>query len=350
MMANTSGSYNTAHGAWSLEANETGARNTAIGHRALTASVSASDNTAVGREALAANTAGQYNTAVGSRALANSMVQGGNTAVGAKALELATEGNNSALGVRALGQTTTGYENTAVGGRALYGNSTGVRNIALGFRSGYAITGNDNIAIGHLGYGAQDGRIHIGTTGTHVKTVVAGIHSVTPGGSSILPVVVDNSGQLGTTAGGSGSGLDADLLDGIDSTAFVLDTGDTISGNLDVGGGLDVTGANLTVGGTNFFVAPGSGNTTVAGTLDVEGNAAFNSQVDLRGVTNVGDSPADTMTVVSTFRLQPRAVPPTCGAAEAGIVYYDSGSNKFCFCQGAAGYAALNGSAGDCEP
>ncbi|MFN4985065.1 MAG: beta strand repeat-containing protein, partial [Ignavibacteria bacterium] len=45
----------------------------------------------------------------------------------------------------------------------------------------------------------------------------------------------------------------------------------TFAGNVDATSGLDVTGANLTVGGTNFTVAPANGNTSVGGTLGVTG-------------------------------------------------------------------------------
>lgn len=51
----------------------------------------------------------------------------------------------------------------------------------------------------------------------------------------------------------------------------------TFSGNVDATSGLDVTGSNFTVGGSNFTVAPGSGNTSIAGTLDVTGDFAINT-------------------------------------------------------------------------
>ncbi len=41
----------------------------------------------------------------------------------------------------------------------------------------------------------------------------------------------------------------------------------TFAGNVDATNGLDVTTANLTVGGSNFSVAPGTGNVTTAGTV-----------------------------------------------------------------------------------
>src|SRR5258706_12577133 len=46
----------------------------------------------------------------------------------------------------------------------------------------------------------------------------------------------------------------------------------TFAGNVDATNGLDVTNANLTVGGANFSVAPATGNITTAGDLAVNGD------------------------------------------------------------------------------
>ncbi|NCN28339.1 hypothetical protein GW915_12290, partial [bacterium] len=63
------------------------------------------------------------------------------------------------------------------------------------------------------------------------------------------------------------------------STGLVIDSGGslvvqdatTINGNLDATSGVDVTGANLTVGGSNFTVNVANGNTTSTGTLNYSG-------------------------------------------------------------------------------
>ncbi|MBK8909764.1 MAG: S-layer family protein [Chlorobi bacterium] len=57
----------------------------------------------------------------------------------------------------------------------------------------------------------------------------------------------------------------------------------TFSGNVDAQNGVDVTGADLTVGGANFTVTVGSGNTAVGGTLTVTG------ATNLNGAANIGD-------------------------------------------------------------
>jgi hypothetical protein len=49
---------------------------------------------------------------------------------------------------------------------------------------------------------------------------------------------------------GAGSGVDADLLDGLHGSDFVLKAGDTISGNLTVTGDLTVTGTTVTINAT----------------------------------------------------------------------------------------------------
>ncbi len=78
----------------------------------------------------------------------------------------------------------------------------------------------------------------------------------------------------------------------------------TFTGNIDATLGIDVTNANLTVGGSNFSVDFSNGNTTTAGTLAVNGdsitsdgttlaiNAAGN--VDIQDILNVDSLTTDT--------------------------------------------------------
>jgi hypothetical protein len=63
-------------------------------------------------------------------------------------------------------------------------------------------------------------------------------------------------------------------ISGITNDGVYTQTGssqNTFTGNLDATSGLDVTGANLTVGGANFAVTVGSGNITTAGDLALNG-------------------------------------------------------------------------------
>jgi hypothetical protein len=66
----------------------------------------------------------------------------------------------------------------------------------------------------------------------------------------------------------------------ISSAGAITQTGTglvTLTGNVDATNGLDVTGANLTVGATNFTVAPATGNTSIAGTIGVAGTSTLGS-------------------------------------------------------------------------
>ena len=65
MFANTSGTNNTAIGAYALDANTTASYNTAVGRDALGATTTGASNTAVGNNALGANTTGTYNVGIG---------------------------------------------------------------------------------------------------------------------------------------------------------------------------------------------------------------------------------------------------------------------------------------------
>jgi len=74
----------------------------------------------------------------------------------------------------------------------------------------------------------------------------------------------------------------------------------TFGGNVDAQGGFDVTGANLTVGGANFTVAPASGNTTIGGTLGVTGLITASGGVTLPANQNLTLS-SGTGTITQTY-------------------------------------------------
>jgi len=68
----------------------------------------------------------------------------------------------------------------------------------LGLNAGFNLTtGSNNIDIGNNGVAGDFAKIRIGTRPTHKNTYIAGIFGVTvPTG---VPVLIDNSGHLGTT-------------------------------------------------------------------------------------------------------------------------------------------------------
>jgi hypothetical protein len=147
-------------------------------------------NTANGSFALATNTTGINNTAVGREALSSCATGGNNTAVGTGALLSNTTGNNNtAVGREALVLNTTGESNVAVGRGALANSLTGVSNLALGIDAGNQITTASNvICIGHTGANVTD------------SAWIDNVFGVTTQSGTTAPVIVSNTGQLGTLA------------------------------------------------------------------------------------------------------------------------------------------------------
>ena len=180
-MFNTTGLFNTAHGASALASNNTNAYNTATGYEALFFAT-ADDNTATGALSLRNTTTGFWNTATGTSALYSN----------------STGYYNVASGVSALYYNLSGHDNTAEGYSALL-NSTGSNNIALGSSAGANITtGSNNIAIGHAGQAGDAGKIRLGKSGTHTATLIAGIYNKTVTSGPAVGVLIDSNGKLGT--------------------------------------------------------------------------------------------------------------------------------------------------------
>jgi trimeric autotransporter adhesin len=197
MISNSTGGFNTAIGFIALGSNTTGSDNTAIGWGALVSSTTTSGNTAIGSFALNGDTTGSGNTATGDVALSGTTTGSSNTANGFQALGNNTTGNtNTAVGLSALLFNSTGNDNTAVGANALF-NTTGSNNIAVGSNAGINFTGDsNNIDIGNAGVAGDSKTIRIGATGTHTKTIIAGIFGTTVAGG--VGVIVGSGGKLGT--------------------------------------------------------------------------------------------------------------------------------------------------------
>lgn len=154
-----------------------------------------------GNRALPSNTSGDQNTAMGDSALNGNTTGARNTGNGFRALLRNTTGNsNTAMGAFALSNNTSGIGNTAVGTNALVNNTTGGGNIALGIFAGLNLMmGNNDIYIGNRGVSAESRTIRIGTQGTQEATFIAGIFGASVNGASDTPVIIDNTGKLGTT-------------------------------------------------------------------------------------------------------------------------------------------------------
>ena len=244
LATNTTGSRNTAVGVVALENNTIGRFNTAVGDNALNSLQDDDDNVAVGASALLFATTGRQNTAVGTSAMQNMNGGSFNTAVGAICMvDNITGSNNVAVG---FGVFSNGEENVMIGSSsgALSQETVGVgfgclvnnvseRNVALGWRAmAVPTTGaNDNVAVGHqalrfskgnfnVGIGKDAGlastlntsnnNIYISNLGadesntirignTHTACYIQGIYNQTYGGTN-APVIVDNTGKLGTMA------------------------------------------------------------------------------------------------------------------------------------------------------
>ncbi len=179
---------NTADGSGVLVSLASGVWNSGFGFEALNHETAGKDNTATGVRALFSNTSGSNNTAVGFGALYRNTIGDVNTATGYQALNRNTIGtNNTANGVDALVSNTTGSINTAIGVSALLNNSTGNLNTALGGGAGNNVLTASNV-------------ICIGASGADVSntTWIANIYNTATISATTLPVVVSNSGQLGT--------------------------------------------------------------------------------------------------------------------------------------------------------
>jgi len=150
----TTGTYNTASGAYALYNNTNGSVNTANGTAALETNTTGSGNTAIGVFAVPRNTTGNFNTGSGSYALQNNNTGSDNTATGAFTLNSNTTGNsNTANGISSLLSNSSGGYNTSSGVYALENNTTGSFNTASGYISGYSadtsnITGSNNTFLG----------------------------------------------------------------------------------------------------------------------------------------------------------------------------------------------------------
>jgi endosialidase-like protein len=166
----TSGTYNTAVGLFSLRTLTTGALNTALGAGTLLVNT-ANANTATGAGALLGNTAGAGNTGNGAFALASNVDGSSNTAVGSDALLHCTGSNNTAIGSGALD------------------NATGFANVALGFGAGSSVsTANNVICIGTEIAGAD----------VSDTAWLGNVYGVTTQSGTTAPVIVSDTGQLGT--------------------------------------------------------------------------------------------------------------------------------------------------------
>ena len=143
----------------------------------------------MGWRVLAENTDASFSTGIGAGALFFNNGES-NTAVGAAALLLNTTGTqNTAVGTDALALNDSGSANTATGYSALLNNTTGSDNTAIGLNAGANVVTAGNVTcIGSNVAGAD-----VSNT-----TWIANVYAVTTQSGITAPVVVSDTGQLGT--------------------------------------------------------------------------------------------------------------------------------------------------------
>jgi hypothetical protein len=159
-VANTSGAYNTANGAYALNSNTSGFYNTANGYYAATGITTGAFNTAIGDQALATNTVGNHNTAIGHKANVSANNLSNATAIGDSAIVTASNtiqlGNTNVTNVNTTGKLKTGavtYPNTdGTANQVLTTNGAGVLSWATPSSGGVPYTG----ATGAVNLGAYD--------------------------------------------------------------------------------------------------------------------------------------------------------------------------------------------------
>lgn len=184
------------------------------------------------------------NTGLGTGVFSNpGFVGSDNTALGRRAGFSVTSANsNTLIGSDAGIALSTGGNNTIVGQFGAFGLTTGTSNTILGISAGSSYGGAEsgNILINDSGINGESNTLHIGGSPALTSAYIGGIFGVTPLVPSPLSVVIDSSGQLGTSVlspittidgnTGSASGATITLTTGagnVDGTA--LFTGDGVS-------------------------------------------------------------------------------------------------------------------------
>jgi len=263
------------------------------------------------------STATNINTVGGSVNIGNAAST--NTMVGTTNAITATTntiGGNTNINTAGSGATNIG--NTTVGGGVII-QGNGVNGLRL---LGNGSAGGDNSIVidpGQIGgtpYDVVMNNIASSASGTTVLTLTGAneVRQTSLNGVAWLlggNTVADNNQTIGTNSNHDfnieTNGITrwtvpaaGGLTQGADNSQV------TFTGNVDATNGLDVTTADLTVGGSNFTVAPGTGNTTIAGTLGVTGLStlgattvvgAANINASGTAVTNVGTGSTGAVTI-----------------------------------------------------
>jgi hypothetical protein len=301
---NTVGSYNTFNGYQAGNSNTTGNYNTFVGRGAGSLNTIGGYNTFIGYGVGYSNTIGNYNSFIGLNAGYSNTTGEQNTFNGYKAgFYNTTGGYNLFNGYQAGYSNKDGNNNTFNGYEAGYSNSTGTGNVFLGYQAGYNETGSDKLYIDNS---STSSPLIYGDFSANTITI-NGALSATSGlsgdgsgltnlsGSSIISGTVADARIASTIArdseimttvlanDGSSSTLDADKLDGNDSSAFmssstdnwVNTSGDTMTGNLTVGGIIESTSGGIKFPDGSIMTTATTATVFDADTLDGKDSSDF---------------------------------------------------------------------------
>jgi hypothetical protein len=292
----STGEYNTALGALTLEDNTTGNRNVAVGAVALTNNTTGYNNVGIGVDSLQQNTSGFRNVAVGFEASLNNLTGDYNTAVGHNALKgvgANNHSNNTAVGAFVMDAITTGYGNSGLGYGALSTVSSGGYNTAMGFSSlGSVSTAGGNSAFGYEA-AFYDGTGQYNTAMGYNALKGASTYNAsynTAMGAYALDAVADGASYNVATGYGALGAVNSGLYNvGIGYNAGTNITSG--SGNTFLGYGANASGnfSNATAIGYNASV--GASNRAMIGNGQaVGGSSAWNFFSDSRMKYDIADN------------------------------------------------------------
>ena len=323
-----------------------GTRNTSIGYQTLYNTVYGKENTAIGYQALYNNNTASGSTAIGYQAMYNaynistaSAFSTSNTAIGYQALlGSSNPANNSGISNTAIGHyaeknNSSGSNNTGVGDLSLYYNTTGQSNTAIGYNTlSSIITGSSNTAIGYnadvTNNVSNATAIGNGATTNTDNTIQLGNSSVTNVNTAGVYATSNTTESTNSSSG-----------------AIVISGGAGIAKNLNVGGNLSVTEANIkhlkgTSATPTYLLGSGAGNTptnvSFTGT-DLSGNITFKTSSGLMANSSIFN-----LSYATPYSTAPAVVFSPANAASASLystqsVWIYSGTTYFSIISGSGG-------------
>ncbi|MDR0802796.1 hypothetical protein [Fluviicola sp.] len=221
LQANTTGYKNSAFGVDVMFRNTTGYKNSAFGTQALYNNATGILNSAFGNEALkgaGVNTTGSMNTAVGAFALYSVTSGNRNTALGDSAgYQLTTGSNNIAIGYGAgIGSTntTTGSKNILIGDFVYLSASNASNELNLGNTIyGTGVNNIDTLSTGKIGINTRtpQSTLEVNGAATNTKSYDAG----STADSTIIDFTKSNLAHTPASAGNGLGGNNTFTLNGL---------------------------------------------------------------------------------------------------------------------------------------